>query len=597
VSQEKSPENRPATPAGSEDVASEGPAASRKKSVTPVVPEPPAEAAATGGTGSGDRRAAPDEDAPGTKDEEAIPGLGKALVVVLVGAIVFLLAQVIAFRYGRDQAIYAMVAEAMLRGGAPYRDAWDFKPPGIFFTYALARGLFGHGEHGVRVLEALGFASVAGAFAVLSRRWVGSWQAGLAGALVAIGTHAQLEFWHTGQPESFGAVALAWALVCVTYSSPDRRRQHAAWVAAGALYTAAALLKPPLGGGFVVSLLVVCHERWRRDRSLRSLLAPTLTFAAGGASILGLVALYFAAKGALADLHQTLFVFTPYYTKLSFRPEWFWGFVYLAFEQWVVGYSAFIAAGLGLFMLLPPLSDRERPAAIHVMGVVGFQLIGVGLQAKFFPYHYGAALPFAGLLAGWGFWKLWIRARRSLPAVAAVASFLYILGDSRGATRDLEDTFWTRCKLRLTALREPELRDQTNDHLYSVADVNAGANRLVAEWLRAHTSRDSQVYIWGFEPEIYDLAERRPASRYVYNVPQRVSWATETRQLLMRELEASKPEIIIVTHHDVFPAVTGSRLDSADSLRDFRELDDLVRDAYWRVNTIEDFDIYQRRPR
>jgi hypothetical protein len=580
-------------PAGSEDAAGEGAAEPEKKIATGPAPEAlPAE------------DEAPEEPRPPARSgarllgesEEVIPGLGWALVVILGGAIVFLLLQLVAFRYGRDQAIYAMVAEAMLRGGAPYRDAWDFKPPGIFFTYALARGLFGNGEYGVRVLEALGFASIAGAFAVLSRRWVGSWQAGLAGALVAIGTHAQLEFWHTGQPESFGAVAIAWALVCVTYAAPDQRQQLAAWAGAGALYTAAALLKPPLGGGFVVSLLVVCLGRWRRDRSLASLVAPVAAFAAGGAAIVGLTALYFVAKGAFADLYQTLFVFTPYYTKLSFRPEWFWGFVYLAFEQWVVGYSAFIAAGLGLFMLLPPLSDEERPAALHVAGVVGFQLIGIGLQAKFFPYHYGAALPFAGLLAGWGFWKLWIRARSSLPAIAAVASFLYILGDSRGATRDLEDTFWTRCKLRIAAFRDPSLRDQTNDHLYSVADVNAGANRQVAAWLRAHTSQDSTLYIWGFEPEIYDLSGRRPASRYVYNVPQRVSWATDTRQVLLRELEASKPEVILVTHHDVFPAVTGSRYDSADSLREFPELESLIRNRYWQVNTIEDFDIYQRRP-
>lgn len=538
---------------------------------------------------------------PASEAETQAIWMDRALVVGAVGAVVFLLGQLVAFRYGRDQGIYAVVADAMQRGGAPYRDAWDFKPPGIFAVYALARSLFGSGEHSVRLLEALGFGSLVWAFVILSRRLVGDGRAGLIGGLIAVGTHGQLEFWHTGQPESFGAVALAWALVCATYEPTGpgaRRRELGAWVGAGALYAAAALLKPPLGGGFVVSLLVVGLRVWRREgeeKRPRALAEVVAAFCAGGAAVVGLTALYFAAKGALSDLHQTLFVFTPYYTKLGFRPEWFWGFVYLAFEQWLIGYSAFVGAGLLLWLGLPALGDRERGGAAHVLGAVFFQVIGVGMQAKFFPYHYGAALPLGALLAGWGFWKLWRRARGGVAGVVLVLAFVYILGDARGATRDLEDTFWTRCKARMTALTHPEQRDEINDHLYSVADVNAGANRQVAEWLRLHTRGEDTVFVWGFEPEIYDLAQRRPASRYIYNVAQRVSWATDSRRVLIEELTRSRPAAFVVEHRDVFPQVTGNRLDSADSLPGFPELNGFLRENYWFVSTIEDFDIYERR--
>lgn len=51
--------------------------------------------------------------------------------------------QILAFSFGRDQGIYALVGEGLLHGQLPYRDLWDFKPPGIFFVYASgpARGL------------------------------------------------------------------------------------------------------------------------------------------------------------------------------------------------------------------------------------------------------------------------------------------------------------------------------------------------------------------------------------------------------------------------------------------------------------------------
>jgi hypothetical protein len=541
---------------------------------------------------------ATERESPG--GDEWLDRMAMAAALVTIG---FCLFHLVLFRYGRDQGIYAMVADAMTRGGAPYRDAWDFKPPGIFLVYAVARALFGASEHGVRVLEAVGFGTLVYAFVVLSRRFVGDGRAGLVAGAAAVGTHVQLEFWHTGQPESFGAVAIAWALVCATYvpraGDPHReRKERAALIAAGALYAAAALFKPPLGGGFLVSLGFLVVGSWRKasaEHRVRAALRPIVAFALGGALSVGLTVAYFVSKGALKDLYDTLFVFTPHYTKLSFNPQWFWGFAYMAFEQWAVGFSAFLACGMVLFLALPRLHEREGEGAWHVLGLAVPQILGVGLQAKFFPYHYGAVLPLAALLAGWGAWKLWIRARGTLPGIAAFVVLLYVLGDARGATRDLEDTFWVRCQKRWHALRDPSQRTAIQDELYSVADVNAGANRRVAEWLASHTEVADRVFVWGFEPEIYDLARRQPATRYVYNVAQRVPWSRETREILMRDLEKTPPRAVVVEHRDVFPQVTGDRYDSADSLRGFPALFDLLRDDYRLVDTIEDFDLYLRR--
>jgi hypothetical protein len=275
------------------------------------------------------------------------------------------------------------------------------------------------------------------------------------------------------------------------------------------------------------------------------------------------------------------------------------GFVFLAFEQWVFTFSAFNVVGLALLLALPPLAAREREGAWHVAGVVAVQLVGVALQAKFFPYHYGAALPFAGLLGGWGYAKLWRAARARGPAATVAALALVpLLYDARTATRDVEDGFWARCQLRLQALlTTPAGAVPLNDHLHSVADVNAGANRQVAEWLREHTPPGSSVYVWGFEPVIYDLAGRAPASRYIYNVPQRVAWAYDaTRRRLLAELDRTRPAAIVVEHRDVFPFVTGDRLDSAASLDTFGPLRAILERDYRLAVTIEDFDVYVREP-
>lgn len=527
--------------------------------------------------------------------------VGGALV-----AIAFVLANIVSYRYGRDQGIYAVVADAMKQGGAPYKDAWDFKPPGIFFIYWLARTLFGVTEHGIRIVEAAALVSMCGAFAILSKRWVGSWQAGIFGAACAIGIHGQLEFWHTAQPESFGGVLIAWALVCATYR-PDPadthadRRQLLAWIGCGALYTAAALCKPPLGGGFVISGAFVLREQFlARDGEplasrLRALVRPFAAFVGGAVAVLSLCLAYFAAKGALHDLYQTLFVFTPHYTKLSFEKKWLNAYVYFTIQHFLVEYSSYICVGVLTFLVLPKMADREREGLLHLTGVLALQLFGVALQAKFFPYHYGAALPLGGLVAGWGAWKLWKRLSKTTVGVVVFGVALYFTSQGRGATRDLEDTYWDRCQKRMAAWLDPSLRRATEDHLYSVADVNSGANRDVAAWLVEHTKPEDRVYIWGFEPEIYDLSRRRPASRYIYNVPQRATWSKETRDDLMRDLDAVPPTVIVVERRDVFPSVTGNALDSNDSMRDFPKFWTYLRDRYEQETRIEDFDIYVKR--
>lgn len=543
----------------------------------------------------------PEEKAANTRPVLVRDGV---LVVLALGACGYLLANLIAFQYGRDQGIYALVATRMLHGIAPYRGTWDFKPPGIYFVFALAEVLFGSSMYAVRILEAAGFASLIWACAVFSRRHVGSATAGVIGGALAILIHAQLEFWHTAQPGGFGAILLIWALVCATFepTAADSRgalKQTAAWCAAGALYGCAALLKPPFGGGLLVSVAVVAYRRGRGGIALsrwQALRAPAAAMGLGAVLPVLLTVAYFLAKGAWSDLYAALFVFAPHYTALSFRVSWFPQLFLHALREWAFTFSAVAPVGLALLLLLPPLSPREREGMVHVAGLIAAVLVGVAIQAKFFPYHFDAALPLTALLAGWGFWKLWIRAHRQPLGVVAVLALVGILLQARSVTGDLlPDTFSARCRMRLAALLHPAARARINEHLYSVREVNSGANRRVAAWVDAETRPGDSVYVWGFEPVIYLLADRQPASRYIYDVPQRVSWGRDrARAALLADLRRSRPAVILVEHNDRFPWVTGDMLDSAGSLQRFPALLALLHTGYHSVGGIERFEIYVR---
>ena len=144
----------------------------------------------------------------------------------------------------------------------------------------------------------------------------------------------------------------------------------------------------------------------------------------------------------------------------------------------------------------------------------------------------------------------------------------------------------------------PFSREALDARLYAAADFNLDTDLRTARFVELHTLPGESIFVWGFEPHVYWFSGRRSASRYLYDVPQRVAWAKEReREVLMRDLEKSRPAAIVVEHRDVFPVVTGDAIDSADTLKDFPALTAMLDSRFEFSSTIEDFDIYLERAR
>jgi hypothetical protein len=513
--------------------------------------------------------------------------------------IAFSALQVLSFSFGRDQSIYALVGEGVLHGKMPYRDLWDFKPPGIFLAYALAQGVFGRGMAAIRVLEAAGMIGMVFAFMRLADTFFERPRAGLVGGALAAIIHAELDFWHSGQPEVFGGYLTAFALVLATSRFHPRRRAWV-WLGVGALFGLAFLFKPPLGGGaFVCAAYLSKREQQRVASTARALLA-LLIVGVGAALPILLCGAWFVARGAWPALHWTLGEFTPGYTALSWQGREAAKMLYYALEEAFFRFSALAAAGVFAMASIAPIHSREREGVFLVLGVIAMQLAGVAMQGKFFAYHYAATLQLIGFLAGLGLYKLW---RRCLPGglggALAFASFVVIAADMLTAVRDLPQSFSERALIRLQyALRIAPYtsREVVDRELSYVADFNLSADREVGLEVRSRTAESDPIFVWGFEPAIYWFAERDPSSRFIYDVPQRSEWQKGyARAELMRDLNAHQPAMIIVQHNDVFPGVTGHAWDSHDELPGFPELASFIGLGYEPVKHIEDFDLYQRK--
>jgi hypothetical protein len=64
------------------------------------------------------------------------------LFLFLAGVLVLLRVPSLVQPMGADQGLYAYIGERILEGGLPYRDAWDQKPPGIHYAYAVMRAVW-----------------------------------------------------------------------------------------------------------------------------------------------------------------------------------------------------------------------------------------------------------------------------------------------------------------------------------------------------------------------------------------------------------------------------------------------------------------------
>jgi len=526
----------------------------------------------------------------------------RVLVALLAIVGTFCLLQLLWMKYGRDQGIYAVVADTVLRGGMPYRDAWDFKPPGIFFVYIIAHLLFGSNEWSIRAVEVMAFLSLVPIMGTLARRFFGDARVGWVAAVLSIWIQSQLEFWHTAQPESFGGVlALAGLAISTHPSSLDNRGQRwKPWVLgllAGFFFGASGLMKPHLFG---VALVAATHAVWTLRKSghgWRRQLAAFSTIGFGSVIPIVLCIVWFAARGALSDLHHTLFVFAPCYASTTWNQQQFFHYLYAAAYRVTGGYSAIVGIGMVLTAVWGKRTTREREGLLLIALAALPQVLGIAIQSKFFAYHFGATFPFCALFASVGIWRTWQYAQRwpwlgpTLFALGTVAA-----ADARTATVDLSDSFLQRSFKRTRAMlfESKEQRDRIDGELYTVADVHYGANRRVAQWLEQHTSSQDTVFIWGFEPHIYAASARRPASRFIYNVPQRVAWENQwARDVLMEDLRKDPPKVIVVEHGDIFPIVTGNHSDSAHALASFPELEQWM-ETYRKQDRIQDFDIFVR---
>ena len=407
---------------------------------------------------------------------------------------------------GRDPAedagVFFYAAQRLLDGGAPYRDIWDHKPPGVYFIDAVGIALAG--RTGVWLTQvAFLVAAVLLGYRALRREFgapaafVGSlaWLAALPRLFLEYGQTSFVEFY--ALPFQFGALLLA--------TAPLTRSRA---LGIGALGAAALLLKPTLIG-VLVAIGIVALLRLRGRAA-----APLVLIAVGGIVPLALVVAWAAARGVLGDMIDQALVYNRAYAAFAPLSE--------RIDAILSGLRLTLPSGLAIVAVVAWLyaaAARRFAPALLAVALVAFPIeLALSTWGRGYHYYFIAWLPSMAVLAAFAVSEVKRIApqRIALPALALAVLAMCVF-PALLVTR-----------LALTA--------------------DEGRARSAAAYIAANTRPDDTVLVWGSHTEVLFLAGRRSPTRYAYQYAALATrgYATAARvEEFLADLQGARPALIL----------------------------------------------------
>lgn len=512
-----------------------------------------------------------------------------------------------------DESVSALIANSWLEGGVPYRDAIDQRGPVTYALYALTFLVAGKGNmmavHVVLLLLISAGSWLAYRFArELDSGPLGHAWGFTAAALVAVCTfsykRSQFLAFHTEWPTlllSTAGMLLVWR--AVRGGSTSARR---GLLLSGALFGLSFLSKQPAvfdgaaAGGFLLLMAWSDVRLWRKQTWL-----DAGALVGGFLGIVLLAAGYFAVNGAWGDFylyfwsynveHYTAVV--PLSEKLSGLNPWDHSrhylranpllFVAVAVETLRAAWRPIVAA---------PRTRRDDARLLLVLWLLG-AYFGASFSGRNFGHY------FIQIIA---------------PCCLLAAGLVIEAGQALGS--GLRGRAWSlAARAALASIVIAALGFTLRPFLVDAAVVEARRppreaptfERLL-DAVRSLTTSEETIFVWGYHPEVYLLAPRRPATRYSNTnyltgmLPwENHQWGVDTSEhivpgawdILMRELAASRPALIIDT------APGDHRSYGKYPLELFPRLNELLASSYIPVTSIPDdggrpyYDLYLRKDR
>ena len=508
----------------------------------------------------------------------------------------------LAYPFGYDQAAFMVAGEMGIKHGAvTYRDFLDTKPPLIFVIYGLASVIFGHHEWSIRAFDILyHIASLLVLYKVF-KRVLADETVAFASVILYVFFYVTSGYWMTAQAETF-ALLPAVLLFSATESairgkSPLKNGLIAGLFAAILFLLKFTFLMVPAASVLYVILAPQAEERDSKSRYI-------LGFILGLVASVGLYATYLLSTGAYDRFMESLKWLIDYSAinpLLSYDTIINRFFKIFPIGLMVsFGLSSLLIGAIGIYSCRSKLQHSSR-AYIHLGLQLGFGLLAVVYERKFFPYHYSRAywafVPFMAV----GLLKVGRRINEQMRDTRPKSISQKIIGYGVLVTTVLSALFfspvpriisqpihWVYAQLSGQDVGK-SVEDSYNKYFYK-------EQITLADTLSKTMQPTDQIFLWGNSVGLYFRTGKYPTTICLTNTPFVSPWTPASwKQAVISSLQRTPPKIFISEIGDDRAYITGDTLDSWQHLQQWSELKTFVETNYTERPTIGHFRIFERK--
>lgn len=390
--------------------------------------------------------------------------------------------------FDRDEGWYATIAQIILDGGIPYRDAIEQKPPGVFYIYAVAIALFGTTVESIRIFTAAYSLATLIAVYFLARLLLNPFSGLFAAAIFALFSCAPKLQGSGSNSEVFLVLPILLSTICFVCGHQKQSRRL---LAASGFFAGTALMIKTVALPYMLLLIVSAVFFTKGRQSLKNRIENIAIFLIPPLCLFIFVSAFFYLNGAL---HEFMYwnISVPY--------------LYLQGKSGVEGSPLMpVLNALAHELMLPfilsaattawlLLAKRELKYILTALFLPA-SCVAVLLPGNNFSHYFILLMPFMSVLSGIGMGYLFAQKKFLFWSVTPLLVLLF----SNYLRTDF-DYFITMPV------------NQVSMSKFGPVFVDSVA---IAHYLKERTNPNDFIFQWGFEPEIYFLSDRRSPLPYI----------------------------------------------------------------------------------
>jgi 4-amino-4-deoxy-L-arabinose transferase-like glycosyltransferase len=437
--------------------------------------------------------------------------------------------------FERDEGEYAYAAQAILRGELPYRDFYNMKLPGVYYTLAAVFNVFGDSARVVKLF--LIFMNLASAFLLFQiAKNVFNGNKGIeigkqaAAAYLLLSLGYSLQGW-TANAEHF---VVFFALFGIYWFLIGFNRQKNWLLVLSGIITTWAFICKQHGLGYLifpsVYLLVIWWYKRSKQLFWKDVFIPNLCYGLGFFSAFGGLLFYNYTKNNLGNIHFFSVDYANAYGDFEVPFLKIWHFRPIFWNACVLWFIALAT----IYFTIKQKPKNEKHLFLLAFAFCAFLCIHPGWYYR--PHYFQLLTPAFALLAAVGLqnteggWKRFEKRFFRYP----VKSFLVSLALISCLAAQWQYYFVQSSK-------------QLTDVMYPYNYFNE--TKELADKLPNIMGKDSKIGIIGAEPQVFFYSKKINATGFLYNYPiyEKQVYAHMMADTMLHQFERNQPEIFIVS--------------------------------------------------